>query len=132
MRDGAGSGVRGPRCAGLDDEGWRPAGARSQACMLAIRWRLDDLSMIMDAVFNQNCMTAPRDQSQQIGLLRVTTWRSKMVQNRLCHKKRVIKQSLRGKLAQNRPRLFFLGSRSNLASDPFHTGSLGPEEVRTL
>ena len=63
MRDGAGSGVRGPRGAGLDDEGWRrPAGARSQACMLAIRWRLDDLSMIMDAVFN---MTAPRDHMEE-------------------------------------------------------------------
>ena len=116
MRDGAGSGVRGPRGAGLDDEGWRPAGARSQACMLAIRWRLDDLSMIMELFLIRTVRLLRVTKVKQIGLLRVTTWRSKMVQNRLCHKKRVIKQSLRGKLAQNRPRLFFLGSRSNLAS----------------
>ena len=110
MRDGAGSGVRGPRGAGLDDEGWRPAGARSQACMLAIRWRLDDLSMIMELFLIRTVRLLRVTKVKQIGLLRVTTWRSKMVQNRLCHKKRVIKQSLRGKLAQNRPRLFFLGS----------------------
>lgn len=39
-RDGAGSGVRGPRGSGLEIESWRPAGARSQACMLADRWLL--------------------------------------------------------------------------------------------
>ena len=112
MRDGAGSGVRGLRGAGLDDEGWRPAGARSQACMLAIRWRLDDLSMIMELFLIRTVRLLRVTKVKQIGLLRVTTWRSKMVQNRLCHKKRVIKQSLRGKIAQNRPRLFFLGSAS--------------------